>query len=236
MATNKTLTPTNVTIAIPAMADKPDASVFSNCIDKEADAINTLNSKIVSYHVATDVSLESLQSSLETLGASMQDGDVRSIDFSVVPATGVFAQARTFGFIRRIVSGRYLVSVQQGINAGKIINGYFVGNVWNWESVSDNIGRKTDRIRNGYFGNGATYTVPLDGLCAYCIVVSYVSGNNVGSIYVGIAVAGASPTNTGKITWLNQQPAGDMSVVMDGQNLTITSPSSIWACVSLTKL
>ena len=44
MATNKTLNPTGVTIAIPAMADKPDASVFSNCIDKEADAINTLNS------------------------------------------------------------------------------------------------------------------------------------------------------------------------------------------------
>ena len=46
MATNKTLNPTGVTIAIPAMADKPDASVFSNCIDKEADAINTLNSNI----------------------------------------------------------------------------------------------------------------------------------------------------------------------------------------------
>ena len=46
MATNKTLTPTNVTIAIPAMADKPDASVLSNCVDKEADAINALNSNI----------------------------------------------------------------------------------------------------------------------------------------------------------------------------------------------
>lgn len=46
MATNKTLAPTNVTIAIPAMSDKPDASVFSNCVDKEADAINALNSNI----------------------------------------------------------------------------------------------------------------------------------------------------------------------------------------------
>ena len=46
MATSKTLAPTNVTISIPAMADQPDASVFSNCIDKEADAINALNSQI----------------------------------------------------------------------------------------------------------------------------------------------------------------------------------------------
>ena len=47
MATSKTLTPTNVTISIPAMTDQPNASVFANCVDKEADAINALNSKFV---------------------------------------------------------------------------------------------------------------------------------------------------------------------------------------------
>ena len=47
MATSKTLAPTNVTISIPEMTDAPNASVLSNCIDKEADAINTLNSHLV---------------------------------------------------------------------------------------------------------------------------------------------------------------------------------------------
>lgn len=46
MATSKTLTPTNVTIQIPAFTDQPDQRVNSNCIDKEADAINALNSKL----------------------------------------------------------------------------------------------------------------------------------------------------------------------------------------------
>lgn len=46
MATSKTLTPTNVTIQIPEFTDQPDQRVNSNCIDKEADAINTLNSKL----------------------------------------------------------------------------------------------------------------------------------------------------------------------------------------------
>ena len=46
MATNKTLAPTNVTISIPAMTDAPNASVLANCADKEADAINALNSQI----------------------------------------------------------------------------------------------------------------------------------------------------------------------------------------------
>lgn len=46
MATSKTLTPTNVTIQIPEFTDQPDQRVNSNCIDKEADAINALNGKL----------------------------------------------------------------------------------------------------------------------------------------------------------------------------------------------
>ena len=54
MATSKTLAPTNVTISIPAMTDAPDASVFSNCVDKEADAINALNSQLTyEYEIPT---------------------------------------------------------------------------------------------------------------------------------------------------------------------------------------
>ena len=45
MATSKTLTPTNVTISIPAMSDRPNQSVNSNCIDKLADAVNDLNGR-----------------------------------------------------------------------------------------------------------------------------------------------------------------------------------------------
>lgn len=45
MATSKTLTPTNVTIYIPEFTDQPDQRVNSNCIDKEADAINALKTK-----------------------------------------------------------------------------------------------------------------------------------------------------------------------------------------------
>lgn len=55
MATSKTLTPTNETIQIPAMTDAPDASVFSNCIDKEADAINALNSNIANNYTDYDL-------------------------------------------------------------------------------------------------------------------------------------------------------------------------------------
>lgn len=54
MATSKTLTPTNVTIQIPAMTDAPDQSVNSNCIDKLGDAVNTLNSHMANLLRVTD--------------------------------------------------------------------------------------------------------------------------------------------------------------------------------------
>lgn len=62
MATSKTLSPTNVTISIPAMTDVPDASVFSNCVDKEADAINALNSNLIlkQYSKTTGSTAENL--------------------------------------------------------------------------------------------------------------------------------------------------------------------------------
>ena len=46
MATSKTLTPTGVTISIPEFTDQPDQRVNSNCIDKEADAINRLDTNM----------------------------------------------------------------------------------------------------------------------------------------------------------------------------------------------
>ena len=52
MATSKLLKPTNVTISIPGFTDQPDQRVNSNCIDKEADAINSL-----SDHIANKVNL-----------------------------------------------------------------------------------------------------------------------------------------------------------------------------------
>ncbi len=53
MATTKTLRPTNVTISIPEFTDQPDQRVNSNCIDKEADAINTLSEQLGGYRLVT---------------------------------------------------------------------------------------------------------------------------------------------------------------------------------------
>lgn len=76
MATSKTLTPTNVTISIPAMTDSPDASVFSNCVDKEADAINALNSNINSH--------SNYASSIVTDDVTINNANKKTLDDFVV--------------------------------------------------------------------------------------------------------------------------------------------------------
>jgi len=53
MATTKTIQPTGTTITMPAMTDKPDASVFSTDVDRITDAVNALNSNIVNKQATT---------------------------------------------------------------------------------------------------------------------------------------------------------------------------------------
>lgn len=74
MATSKTLTPTNVTIQIPAMTDAPDQSVNSNCIDKLGDAVNTLNSQI-----STFIKVENGSATIASIAA----GGIASTDIEI---------------------------------------------------------------------------------------------------------------------------------------------------------
>ena len=55
MATSKTLKPTNQTISIPAMTDRPNQSVNSNCIDKLADAVNAIEDRTTGMEVFKSV-------------------------------------------------------------------------------------------------------------------------------------------------------------------------------------
>ena len=69
--TTKTLTPTNQTITLPDMTERPNASVLVDGISKEADAINALNSKISDFEfgqTATDA--DNLTTGMRYLGSS----------------------------------------------------------------------------------------------------------------------------------------------------------------------
>lgn len=57
MATTKTIQPTGTTITIPAMTDRPDASVYSTDIDRITDATNALNSNST-YNAGSSIKIQ----------------------------------------------------------------------------------------------------------------------------------------------------------------------------------
>jgi len=55
MATTKTIQPTGETITIPAMTDRPDASVFSTDVSRITDAVNSQNQSLEKLQTATTI-------------------------------------------------------------------------------------------------------------------------------------------------------------------------------------
>ena len=134
MATSKILAPTNVTISIPAMTDQPNASVLANCADKEADAINALNSQLanpanVAYTSVTGTSLSDFESALTTALNGMGTGQTR-----VCPAYANYSQSLTNGgqAVAFIVKQTTTVWWCFLVCAGNVKAGYYTNNAWTW--------------------------------------------------------------------------------------------------------
>lgn len=77
MATStKTLTPTNQTVTLPDMTERPNASVLVDGIGKEADAINALDSKLIRGDNAalTNANFNDLTSGWHFVGTGSTNG------------------------------------------------------------------------------------------------------------------------------------------------------------------
>ena len=134
MATSKTLAPTNVTISIPAMTDAPNASVLANCADKEADAINALNSQIanpanVAYTNVSGTSQAQFESALVTALTGMATNQTR-----VCPAYANYSQSLTNGGqgVAFLVKQSTTVWWCFLVFAGGVKAGYYTNNTWTW--------------------------------------------------------------------------------------------------------
>lgn len=119
MATSKTLAPTNVTISIPAMTDAPDASVFSNCVDKEADAINALNSQLGNSSIS--------QHDVSDLNSAIPSG--AGVYFFTYPNTASNRPATAGGMGLTFGNGSYGVQISAA-NRGSDGNTLYYRNFW----------------------------------------------------------------------------------------------------------
>lgn len=135
MATSKTLTPTNVTIQIPAMTDAPDQSVNSNCIDKLGDAVNTLNSKMTTAWIGNNT-LANIQAALLTLAGDMADGERKGIEFGISTVSGYFGATNYIGVIERISASRLCVHVMCAMFTSQMIIGNYKDGTWYWDEAA----------------------------------------------------------------------------------------------------
>jgi len=196
MATSKTLTPTNQTISIPALGDAPDASVFSNCIEKEADAINTLNSQIGTYDVGTNT-LANIESALATYADTLGNNEFKNVKFSVSPATGLFGATTYFGVLRKISTGRYNISVQGLLDPTQTIYGNYRNSAWAWDNpfsqLEDKIPTPLRLDRKAENTNSWTFHVPRYSRNSYSYFL-LVGGTSIsqGFLYHGFVHVGGN--------------------------------------------
>lgn len=156
MATSKTLNPTNVTISIPAMSDVPDAAVFSNCVDKEADAINTLNTKASTYDLGSKT-IATMQSTFVTYWGTMSDGDVKNIRVTLSDSNDYLKQTNYVGSISRISSTRFVVDMRQAMTANNAVMADYNNGTWNWTRVAT--ASDISGITSGSFTAGAKFSI-----------------------------------------------------------------------------
>lgn len=105
MATTKTLRPTNVTISIPEFTDQPDQRVNSNCIDKEADAINTLSEHLETHSVSGTESV--------TVPSSAKD-------------LNILVQYGTSGGLQMLTFTYYIPAIDGNTNGLTLTQGYYL--------------------------------------------------------------------------------------------------------------
>ena len=110
MATSKTLAPTGVTIQIPDFTEKPDQRVNSNCIDKEADAINELNNN---FNTIQSVTVTTGTNWTKEAGYAWRLGSTVFFALRIkCGASGNIGHPCTFGVTPNSAGTNYAASVQ----------------------------------------------------------------------------------------------------------------------------
>ena len=106
---------------------------------------------------------------------------------------------------------------------------------WNFNSLSEQIANKSDRMFNAYLGASKTNTYTLEGNRSYLFVMAYVGNGDISGSGLAIISAPSSASNTGQITWITNAPTA-LTLSLSGLTLTVSSPSSAWPQYALMKL
>lgn len=163
MATSKTLTPTNVTISIPEFTDQPDQRVNSNCIDKEADAINAVNTKL------TTADAQSMTNLNDVTSTGLYSYDKLSSAMTNAPSTGTYFS----GTLRVTYYNANKVTQEFIESGGRVFTRHKWNGTWNaWQELALN--SNIDTVTSTVYGTFC-YAQKKSG-------VVYVYGHSAGDL------------------------------------------------------
>ena len=213
-ATQKTLTPTNEVISIPAFTDKPDYRLPIDSTGKLADAINELDSKITPQYVNTST-LTGLKTELIAINGALQNNTDTAIFFALASNEDVFGAYVIYtGTLHRQDANNFSCNVSSKLGQNVVI-GYSNGSTWVIDSPSDNIEYKsgdsydmTGRLQCSKANSGGT-SIPI----IIDLPLGVKSGMNISHTltvsacrkYDGTNVSDASVASVTRLDWKHLQ-------------------------------
>ena len=167
MATSKLLKPTNVTISIPEFTDQPDQRVNSNCIDKEADAINTLSEQIGTVNSNINKKIKTVSNNVSTCLNAFTYSENGTL--TIIPVEIGSSDSPTTNGVWTILqtgSGNYgwQLALQSDTDS-LFFRRKFTGNWTSWKKIalihSTNISGTTDGVGDINTGLNASLYTPI---------------------------------------------------------------------------
>ena len=134
MATSKTLKPTNTTVSIPAMTDRPNQSVNSNTMSAEADAINNLYDNAGQYSHTSNTNSIPNNTNLNTLTTP---GMYYSNNVTTTNKPSSFSTVNYYHLIVFGLPGGTIIQVITDLGASEVwLRGFYGTTIGTWRRLA----------------------------------------------------------------------------------------------------
>jgi hypothetical protein len=164
--TTKTLTPTGQVVSIPDMTEKPNASVLSDGIGKEADAINALAGnlqKVTNATIPACSTVADVKTYILSIISQMSAGETRLIGLTTGFEGNGFTNGDWYeGFLHclsKTGNGYFSLSLH-GYHLANVVDVSCENGTWTFNSLSSNVKKLESCVEHAIIdANGGTKSV-----------------------------------------------------------------------------
>ena len=135
MATSKTIKPTNETVSIPAMTDRPNQSVNSNTMSKTIEGLNALYDSVIPY-APVKCAVSTWLSNLATMAGNMAACDSRVVRLHAEDTSAPFTANYFYGGLFVKFATNYWAMFLMNPETNTLVYGRYNNGTWTFRTVS----------------------------------------------------------------------------------------------------